>query len=59
MKSHNGQPHLKENSGEGQHEADVDPEDLGDHSHRETHVADKAANCQEAGDQVRPEQQRT
>jgi len=43
------QPHLKENSGEGQHEADVDPEDLGDHAHRETQVADKAANRQEAG----------
>ena len=59
MKSHNGNPSSKNIAGDREHEADVDPEDLGDAAHHENHVADKAANRQEAGDQPGPEQQRT
>ena len=53
------QPHFKEDPRHREHEADVDPDDFSDHSHHQTHVADQTANCQEAGDKPRPEQQRT
>jgi hypothetical protein len=44
------QAHFKEDPGNRQHAADVDPEELSDRAQHETHVADKAANRQEAGD---------
>ena len=53
------QPQFKEDTGDREHEADVDPEDFSDAPHHETHVADQARNRQPAGDQPGPEQQRT
>src|SRR5947199_8774213 len=53
------QHQLKEETGDREIEADVDPEDFSDLSRHEKGVADQARHRQPSGDQPRPEQQRT
>src|SRR5437588_6367477 len=53
------QRQLKEETGDRQIEADVDPEDFSDGPCREKWVADQARNRQPPGDQLGPEQQHT
>src|SRR6266513_5192935 len=51
------QHQLKEETGDREIEADVDPEDFGDRPRNENRVADQARNRQPPGDQLGPEQQ--
>src|SRR5437588_7536952 len=51
------QHQLKEEAGDREIEADVEPEDFGDGPRHENRVADQARNRQPPGDQLSPEQQ--
>src|SRR2546429_2942238 len=51
------QPEVKEETGDREIEADVEPEDFGDRPSNENRVADQARNRQPPRDQLGPEQQ--
>src|SRR5438132_7076509 len=51
------QHQLKEETGDREIEADVDPEDFSDGPRHQNRVADQSRNRQPAGDQLGPEQQ--
>src|SRR5437879_6120268 len=51
------QPQFKEETGDREIEADVEPEDFGDRPRHENRVTDQARNRQPPGNQLGPEQQ--